>query len=63
MKSWYKLLYLLTFQCSEMISIYGISIMRLSERAYMDQSHICAEIGKCFDSEKSALAFARISGL
>ncbi|KAM8706280.1 hypothetical protein ACLKA7_010541 [Drosophila subpalustris] len=47
--------------CSEMISIYGISIMRLAERSYMDQSHICAEIGKCFDNEKSALAFARIS--
>ncbi|KAH8311032.1 hypothetical protein KR044_003909, partial [Drosophila immigrans] len=48
--------------CSDMISIYGISIMRLSEHSYMDQSHICAEIGKCFDHEKSALAFARISG-
>ncbi|XP_034117679.1 uncharacterized protein LOC117576754 [Drosophila albomicans] len=47
--------------CSEMISIYGISMMRLSEHSYMDQSHICAEIGKCFDHEKSALAFARIS--
>ncbi|EDV90600.1 prosaposin [Drosophila grimshawi] len=47
--------------CSEMISIYGISIMHLAERPYIDQSHVCSEIGKCFDSEKSALAFARIS--
>ncbi|EDW67622.2 prosaposin [Drosophila virilis] len=47
--------------CSEMISIYGFSIMHLSERPYIDQSHVCSEIGKCFDSEKSALAFARIS--
>ncbi|KAH8418023.1 hypothetical protein KR222_010609, partial [Zaprionus bogoriensis] len=48
--------------CSEMISIYGISIMHLAERPYIDQAHICAEIGKCFDNERSALAFARISG-
>ncbi|ALC46354.1 Sap-r, partial [Drosophila busckii] len=48
--------------CSEMISIYGISIKNLAAHAYMDQSHVCAEIGKCFDTEKSALAFARITG-
>ncbi|EDX15065.1 uncharacterized protein LOC6730279 [Drosophila simulans] len=47
--------------CSEMISIYGNSIKNLAKRSYIDQSHICAEIGKCFDSEKSSLAFARIS--
>ncbi|EDW53573.1 prosaposin [Drosophila sechellia] len=47
--------------CSEMISIYGNSIKNLAKRPYIDQSHICAEIGKCFDSEKSSLAFARIS--
>lgn len=45
-----------------MISIYGISIMHLAERPYVDQSHVCSEIGKCFDNEKSALAFARITG-
>lgn len=37
--------------------------MHLSERPYVDPSHVCAEIGKCFDNEKSALAFARISGI
>ncbi|XP_001357588.3 prosaposin [Drosophila pseudoobscura] len=47
--------------CSKMISIYGNSFKHLSERPYVDQSHVCAEIGKCFDSEKSSLAFARIS--
>ncbi|XP_044251508.1 prosaposin [Drosophila takahashii] len=47
--------------CSEMISIYGNSIKNLAKRSYVNQSHICAEIGKCFDSEKSSLAFARIS--
>lgn len=47
--------------CSEMISIYGSSIKNLAKRPYIDQSHICAEIGKCFESEKSSLAFARIS--
>ncbi|XP_017039360.1 prosaposin [Drosophila ficusphila] len=47
--------------CSEMISIYGNSIKNLAKRPYVDQSHVCAEIGKCFDNEKSSLAFARIS--
>ncbi|EDW16612.2 uncharacterized protein LOC6575135 [Drosophila mojavensis] len=47
--------------CSRMITIYGYSIMHLSERPYVDPSHVCAEIGKCFDNEKSALAFAKIS--
>ncbi|XP_016932936.4 prosaposin [Drosophila suzukii] len=47
--------------CSEMISIYGNSFKNLAQRSYVDQSHVCAEIGKCFDSEKSSLAFARIS--
>lgn len=46
-----------------MISIYGISIMHLAERPYVDQAHVCSEIGKCFDNEKSALAFARITGV
>lgn len=36
--------------------------MHLAERPYVDQSHVCSEIGKCFDNEKSALAFARITG-
>jgi len=45
-----------------MISIYGNSFKNLAQRSYVDQSHVCAEIGKCFDSEKSSLAFARISG-
>lgn len=47
--------------CSEMISIYGKSINNLASRPYVDQSHICAEIGKCFESEKSALAYARLT--
>ncbi|EDW84504.1 uncharacterized protein Dwil_GK13103 [Drosophila willistoni] len=47
--------------CSEMISIYGISIKHLADKPYMDQSHVCSEIGKCFDNEKSSLAFARIT--
>lgn len=45
-----------------MISIYGKSINNLASRLYVDQSHICAEIGKCFESEKSALAYARLTG-
>lgn len=45
-----------------MVRIYGKSIMNLSERIALDEAHICAEIGKCFDNEKSNLAFARISG-
>ncbi|KAH8306358.1 hypothetical protein KR018_009013 [Drosophila ironensis] len=48
--------------CSEMITIYGNSFKNLAKRSYVDQSHVCAEIGKCFDSEKSALAFARLTG-
>lgn len=45
-----------------MIRIYGKSIMHLSERIVVDESHICSNIGKCFENEKSNLAFARISG-
>ncbi|XP_020811179.1 uncharacterized protein LOC110186369 [Drosophila serrata] len=47
--------------CSEMISIYGNSIKNLAKRSYVDQAHVCAEIGKCFDSEKSSLAYARLT--
>ncbi|KAM7362529.1 prosaposin [Cochliomyia hominivorax] len=47
--------------CSEMIRIYGKSIMHLSERIVLDESKICSDIGKCFINEKSNLAFARIS--
>ncbi|XP_022213394.2 prosaposin [Drosophila obscura] len=47
--------------CSKMISIYGNSFKHVSQRPNVDQSHVCAEIGKCFESEKSSLAFARIS--
>ncbi|XP_030369640.1 prosaposin [Scaptodrosophila lebanonensis] len=47
--------------CSEMISIYGISIMHLAQQPEVDQAHVCSKIGKCFDTEKSSLAFARIS--
>lgn len=46
-----------------MIRIYGKSIMHLSERIVVDESHICSDIGKCFENEKSNLAFARISGI
>lgn len=48
--------------CSEMVRIYGKSIMHLSERIVVDESHICSDIGKCFDNEKSNLAYARIAG-
>lgn len=47
--------------CSELINIYGQSILKLSQRSYIDQAHICSEIGKCFDDENSSSAFARIS--
>lgn len=47
--------------CSELINIYGQSISHLSQRSYIDQAHICSEIGKCFDNENSSSAFARIS--
>ncbi|XP_073816154.1 prosaposin isoform X2 [Musca autumnalis] len=48
--------------CSEMIQVYGKSIMHLSESIVVDESSICAQIGKCYNYEKSSLAFARISG-
>ncbi|XP_037955000.1 uncharacterized protein LOC119684931 [Teleopsis dalmanni] len=47
--------------CSEMMDIYGISMMHLFEKDDVEESHICAEIGKCFNHEESSLAFAKIS--
>lgn len=44
--------------CSQMVRIYGRSIMHLSER---DEVNVCAEIGKCFHNEKSSSAFVKIT--
>lgn len=44
--------------CSQMVHVYGKSIMHLSER---DEINICAEIGKCFHNERSSSAFAKIT--
>ena len=46
--------------CSEMIRIYGQSILNLLDRS-VDPEDICTEIGKCFDKENSSLAFIKIS--
>uniref|UniRef100_A0A1I8PUJ9 Saposin n=1 Tax=Stomoxys calcitrans TaxID=35570 RepID=A0A1I8PUJ9_STOCA len=48
--------------CSELVEVYGKSIMHLSESIVIDESSVCSQIGKCFNHEKSSLAFARISG-
>uniref|UniRef100_A0A1L8EE11 Putative saposin-related isoform a n=1 Tax=Haematobia irritans TaxID=7368 RepID=A0A1L8EE11_HAEIR len=48
--------------CSDMVHIYGKSIMNLSESIVIDESSVCSQIGKCFKHEKSSQAFARISG-
>lgn len=47
--------------CSEMVAIYGQSILHLSEQPNMNEAMICAEVGKCFDNEKSGLAYVRIT--
>jgi len=47
--------------CSEMVRVYGLSILHLYEKKQNNESHICSEIGKCFDHENSNLAFLKIS--
>ncbi|XP_004521255.1 uncharacterized protein LOC101456930 [Ceratitis capitata] len=47
--------------CHRMIRTYGQSILNLARSGESDESSICAKIGKCFNGEKSSLAFAKVA--